>query len=176
MPYTTGELAKLCGVSVRTVQYYDERAILVPNELSEGGRRLYGEDAVKRLEIICFLREVGIPINSIAQLFAEEKPENVISLLLEQQEEILRAELSRKYYAPRITRIYSVKERYGFSYWRVDLENTNDFSFTVQDTYRSMLKIDAEHIFIVDVDGNRYEIPSVEQLDRASYKKIELYL
>ena len=38
--YTTGEIAKLCGVSVRTVQYYDSRNILIPSELSEGGRRL----------------------------------------------------------------------------------------------------------------------------------------
>ena len=45
--YTTGEIAKLCGVSVRTVQYYDQRGILVPGELSEGGRRLYSEDDVK---------------------------------------------------------------------------------------------------------------------------------
>ena len=38
--YTTGEIAKLCGVSVRTVQYYDTRNILTPSELTEGGRRL----------------------------------------------------------------------------------------------------------------------------------------
>ena len=37
--YTTGEIAKLCGVSVRTVQYYDSRNILVPSELSEGGHK-----------------------------------------------------------------------------------------------------------------------------------------
>ena len=42
--YTTGEIAKLCGVSVRTVQYYDTRGILAPSELTEGGRRLYSED------------------------------------------------------------------------------------------------------------------------------------
>ena len=41
--YTTGEAAKLCGVTVRTVQYYDARDILKPSELSEGGRRLYSE-------------------------------------------------------------------------------------------------------------------------------------
>lgn len=41
--YTTGELAKLCNVTVRTVQYYDKRGILIPTELSEGGRRLYTE-------------------------------------------------------------------------------------------------------------------------------------
>ena len=50
--YTTGEIAKLCGVSVRTVQYYDERGILIPSELSEGGRRLYSEDDYKKLKII----------------------------------------------------------------------------------------------------------------------------
>ena len=47
--YTTGEIAKLCGVSVRTVQYYDERGILIPSELSEGGRRLYSEDDYKKI-------------------------------------------------------------------------------------------------------------------------------
>ena len=57
--YTTGELAKLCGVSVRTVQYYDDRGILKPSELSEGGRRLYSEDDLHRMKIICFLREAG---------------------------------------------------------------------------------------------------------------------
>ena len=47
--YTTGELAKRCGVTVRTVQYYDTRGILVPSELSEGGRRLYSEEDLKRI-------------------------------------------------------------------------------------------------------------------------------
>ena len=94
--YTTGEIAKLCGVSVRTVQYYDDRGILIPSELSEGGRRLYTDDDLKRLHIICFLREIGLPINSISVLFAEQKPENVISILLEQQEQVLRGELSER--------------------------------------------------------------------------------
>ena len=92
--YTTGELAKLCGVSVRTVQYYDSRNILVPSELSEGGRRLYSEEDLKRMRIICFLREADIPINSIGQLFAEEHPENVISILLDQQGQELQDQLA----------------------------------------------------------------------------------
>ncbi|NLD88616.1 MAG: MerR family transcriptional regulator [Clostridiales bacterium] len=94
--YTTGEIAKLCGVSVRTVQYYDSRKILVPSELSEGGRRLYTEDDLKRMEIICFLRETGLPINSISALLAEEKPEKIILILLEQQEQALHEELSER--------------------------------------------------------------------------------
>jgi DNA-binding transcriptional MerR regulator len=92
--YTTGEIAKLCGVTVRTVQYYDSRNILTPSALSEGGRRLYSEDDLRLMKIICFLRETGLPINSISALLAEEKPENIISVLLNEQEKTLRAELS----------------------------------------------------------------------------------
>ena len=94
--YTTGELAKLCGVTVRTVQYYDTRGILIPSELSEGGRRLYSEDDLKRLKIICFLRELDIPIDAISQILKEEHPEKVISLLIEQQEKALSDEIAEK--------------------------------------------------------------------------------
>ena len=76
--YTTGEIAKLCGVSVRTVQYYDTRGILTPSELSEGGRRLYSENDFKRMKIICFLRNAGIPINSIKELLSEDDPGSVV--------------------------------------------------------------------------------------------------
>ena len=93
--YTTGELAKLCGVTVRTVQYYDSRGILIPTELSEGGRRLYTDDDLRRLRIICFLRDMGLPIDAIAQLLAEEEPGRVVELLLEQQEQAVRQELAR---------------------------------------------------------------------------------
>ena len=94
--YTTGEIAKLCGVTVRTVQYYDSRNILVPSELTEGGRRLYSEEDLKRLKVICFLRELDLPINAISQLLSEEHPEKVIDLLLQQQEQVLQEELRQR--------------------------------------------------------------------------------
>lgn len=94
--YTTGELAKLCGVTVRTVQYYDTRGILIPSDLSEGGRRLYSDDDLKRMKVICFLREMDLPIDAISQILNEERPEKVISLLIEQQEAALSEEISEK--------------------------------------------------------------------------------
>ena len=94
--YTTGELAKLSGVTVRTVQYYDTRGILIPSELSEGGRRLYSEDDLKRMKIICFLRDLDLPIDAISQILQEEHPEKVISLLIGQQEKTLSDEISEK--------------------------------------------------------------------------------
>lgn len=94
--YTTGDIAKLCGVSVRTVQYYDTRSILMPSELSEGGRRLYSEGDLKRMKIICFLRNIGISINSIGELLSGDDPGSVISVLLEQQEQLLREEVNER--------------------------------------------------------------------------------
>lgn len=94
--YTTGEIAKLCGVTVRTVQYYDSREILMPSELTEGGRRLYSEEDVKRLKVICMLRELGLSINVIGQLLREEDPASVIDVLLNQQEQVLRDEIAQR--------------------------------------------------------------------------------
>ncbi len=94
--YTTGEIAKLCNVSVRTVQYYDARGILVPSSLSEGGRRLYSRADLDKMKIICFLRELELPIDSIKRLLEEEHPENVIALLLDRQEKVLREEIAQK--------------------------------------------------------------------------------
>ena len=48
------------------------------------------------MRIVCFLREAGLPINSISALLAEEKPQNVISVLLEEQEQVLREELAER--------------------------------------------------------------------------------
>ena len=92
--YTTGEIAKLCGVSVRTVQYYDSRGILIPGDFSEGGRRLYSESDLKKLKIICFLREAGISINCIGELFNEQDPYKVILLLISQRQEELAKAIS----------------------------------------------------------------------------------
>lgn len=94
--YSTGEIAKLCGVTVRTVQYYDARGILVPSALTEGGRRLYSEDDLRRMKIICFLRDLDLSIDAVSQILKEEHPEKVIALLIEQQEKTLTEEISDK--------------------------------------------------------------------------------
>ena len=94
--YTTGELAKLCGVSVRTVQYYDNRGVLIPSQLSEGGRRLYSEADLSKMKRICFLRDLDIPLDSIAKLMKEENSDEVVELILSEQERVLSDELEDK--------------------------------------------------------------------------------
>lgn len=94
--YTTGELAELCGITVRTVQYYDKRGILTPSEISEGGRRLYSENDVSQMRTICFLREIGIGIKEIGDFLDAPNSTEVISLILEEQKKRLVSEAREK--------------------------------------------------------------------------------
>ena len=49
-------------------------------------------------------------------------------------------------------------------------------SFAIHDTFRNIAHVGENRIVISDVDGNRYGITDVSALDRASYRRIELYL
>lgn len=48
--YTAGELAKLIGVTSRTVRYYDKKGILKPVGYSKGGYRLYNNNSAEASE------------------------------------------------------------------------------------------------------------------------------
>lgn len=88
---------------------------------------------------------------------------------------LLKEELDRKYLMPTITAIHMLKDNFGFSTWKVE-SDIGPLEFTLRDTYRSMLKVGEGRVIITDSDGNRYEIPDVNKLDKKSYRKIELYL
>ncbi len=127
--YTTGEIAKLCGVTVRTVQYYDTRSILVPSELTDGGRRLYSEGDLRRMKIICFLRGLGLSIDTIGKLLAEADPGSVIEILLEQQAQALREEIGES--QARLDKLEALRrELRGVEHFSV--ESIGDFAFTME--------------------------------------------
>ena len=94
--YTTGEIAKLCNVSVRTVQYYDDRGLLSPSELTEGGRRLYTDKDVSQLKIICYLRDLDFSIKQIELLLKEQNSNKVLNCLLDEQINTLTCEVKEK--------------------------------------------------------------------------------
>ena len=83
--YTTGELAKLCGVSVRTVQFYDVKDLLKPSELTEGGRRLYSDEDLNQLRMICMLKTLGLTLGSVKGVLNSDNPGKVLLLLLDEQ-------------------------------------------------------------------------------------------
>ncbi len=91
--YTIGEIAKACNVTVRTVQYYHEREILIPSCFSEGGRRLYAEEDLKRLKLICLLRTIGLSIDDISSILKDNSINGDIAILLKEHAYLLKNEI-----------------------------------------------------------------------------------
>ena len=59
------QVAKLTGVSIRTLQYYDEIGLLKPSELTAAGYRMYDDGALQTLQQILFFKELGFPLREI---------------------------------------------------------------------------------------------------------------
>lgn len=70
-----GEVARRCGVSTRTLRYYEEMGLLTPADTSEGGFRLYAPDVVERVDRIGRLKEVmGFTLEEIrSTLVADDR-------------------------------------------------------------------------------------------------------
>ncbi|MBX7191975.1 MAG: MerR family transcriptional regulator [Sandaracinaceae bacterium] len=68
-PLTSGDLARACHTTVRTVRFYEEAGLVEPVTRSEGGHRLYEPRQVPRLSLIIDLREAGLSLQDIKDLF-----------------------------------------------------------------------------------------------------------
>ena len=88
---------------------------------------------------------------------------------------LLREELDRRYFTPVITRLTGVKEKFGYFYW--DAETTaGKISFVMTNVSSNIRTLEDGRVFIHDIDGNCFEIPDPAKLDKASLKKIEIYM
>lgn len=63
-----GEFAEKAGLSVRAVRYYEELGLLEPEGHSQGGFRLYGVENAKRIQVINFLKELGLSLEEIRDI------------------------------------------------------------------------------------------------------------
>lgn len=66
--YTVKQLAKLAGVSVRTLHHYDQLGLLEPSKRTTAGYRLYGESELLRLQQIMFYKELDLSLEKIAEI------------------------------------------------------------------------------------------------------------
>ncbi|NLA57950.1 MAG: MerR family transcriptional regulator [Firmicutes bacterium] len=62
------EVADLVGISVRTLHYYDQIGLLVPDQVNESGYRLYSDKNLEMLQQILFFRELGFPLKKIKEI------------------------------------------------------------------------------------------------------------
>lgn len=94
MDYSVGEVARLTGVTVRTLHHYDEIGLLSPGGRSAAGYRRYSESDLERLHQILGYRELGFPLEEIATILADPAADAIghlrrqHKLLLEQIERL----------------------------------------------------------------------------------------
>lgn len=87
--FSTGELAKLCNVSIRTVQYYDREGIISPSEQSEGGRRVYTEEDLRKFRCICLYKALGFSLEEIKKVTQNKDAYSLLTeTILRQQSKI----------------------------------------------------------------------------------------
>jgi DNA-binding transcriptional MerR regulator len=62
------EVADLVGISVRTLHHYDEIGLLVPDQVTESGYRIYSDENLATLQQILFFKELGFPLKKIKEI------------------------------------------------------------------------------------------------------------
>ncbi len=86
--YTAGELAKLTGVSYKTIRHYHKIGLLEPEKYTNAGYRLYGIMSVERLQRILMLKYLNFSLDEIQKILLEEEIDNTFT----KQEKLLQAQ------------------------------------------------------------------------------------
>jgi len=92
--YTVGAVARLAGVSVRSLHHYHQIGLLSPSGRSAAGYRIYSLGDLKRLQQILFYRALGFPLSDIAEILAD--PGQDAHAHLRRQHRLLREQITRR--------------------------------------------------------------------------------
>lgn len=68
-----GEVAKLAGIGIEALRFYERQGLLTPSTRTESGYRLYGEDALEQLDFVRRSQALGFSLAEIAAIVAESR-------------------------------------------------------------------------------------------------------
>lgn len=126
MTYTIKTVAKLSGVSTRTLRYYDEISLLKPAMINSSGYRLYGDEEINRLQQILYYRELNFSLEEIKLIL--DNPNFDIKKALQIQYQQL---LSRKERIENL--LLNIKKTMQYYQGEIDMTASDKFSaFKVQ--------------------------------------------
>lgn len=87
--FTTGDMARLTGSTLRTVRFYDQEGLISPAARSCGGHRVFDDSSLQRLQFILDMREAGMSLADIKHLFAMKKAAESAGQATEEMSEFL---------------------------------------------------------------------------------------
>jgi hypothetical protein len=121
---------------------------------------------------------LSYPNQYISLLDAKDEEVCMISDLKdldEEMQEIINEELDRRYLTSTVIGVLSVRNEFGTSYWDVET-NRGRREFVVQNVAENAQWLGDHRLLLVDVDGNRFEIPNLGDLDKKSLGLVEMVL
>lgn len=89
--------------------------------------------------------------------------------------QMLREQLSLRYFTPVITKVLNIKDEYGYAYFDV-VTNFGACRFTIQMGGNAVVHLTDTRILIYDIDENRFEIPDISALTPGERRKLDLFL
>lgn len=83
--WKVGDLAKLTGLTVRTLRFYDQIGLFSPSGYSKSGHRLYNEADIRRLQQILSLKELGLSLEEIQAVLKGQmySPSDIMAIQIE---------------------------------------------------------------------------------------------
>ena len=111
--FSIGEMSRLMNVPIKTLRYYDEIGLFKPGEVNpQNGYRYYSTEQFEQLDIIKYLKFLGVPLSEIRTHFAHRQVDYFLQLLKKQEESIdariRELEAIRRKFAGRIQEIEEV--------------------------------------------------------------------
>lgn len=90
-------------------------------------------------------------------------------------EEMLKEQLTIRYFTPVITKVINIKDEFGYAYWNVETDH-GPCKFTIQMGGNAVVHLSDTRILIMDIDENRFEIPDIMALTNKERRKLDLFL
>ena len=101
--YTISEFSKICGLSIKALQLYHEKGILIPSHVDESsGYRLYDETRTDKARVIMHLREMEISIEDMTEIFRDYDDDSDVFAYLQKQGQDLQNRLSTERYIVKV--------------------------------------------------------------------------
>jgi MerR family copper efflux transcriptional regulator len=100
-----GQVAERTGLSLRTIRFYEENGLVLPTTRTEGGFRLYSDDAVARLEVIKRMKPLGFTLEEMQELLT------LLADLAERPDDAALVDRLGMFHAAATARVHALREQ-----------------------------------------------------------------
>lgn len=164
MEYTIQKLAKLAGITTRTLRYYDGIGLLHPAYVNESGYRIYGETEVDALQQILLFRDMGMELSKIKAI-TEDASFNRVDILKEhlevlkqrqQQIDLLIKNVNKTIEKEEGIRSMTDREKFEGLKEEIIQQNEKQYGEEIRQSYGSA-EVDASNAKLMNLTMDEYE-------------------